>query len=373
MLAVLSTVGGGMRPASAHQIQPVVADVKVGADKLEITMFVELEILAAGLDISTITNIRQSPLVDTYDTLRALPPAELEAAFRRAWPQVAPMFVARAGDTPLALRITGISVPPVGDVTQLRESVLSLEADLPDDGSPVVFGWDEMLGPLVVRQMPADGSEPAEDAYTAYLTDGALTDPMERDSVASVSALGFFAEYIYLGFIHIVPRGLDHILFVLGLFFFSLRMKPLLVQVTTFTLAHTFTLALATLKIVQMPSSIVEPLIAASIVIVALENIRGGRIGWERVAVVFVFGLLHGLGFASVLGDIGFAQGRLALGLIGFNLGVELGQLAVIAVAWAALALPFGKQDWYRGVIAVPASVTIGLIGAWWVVERTVL
>ena len=355
----------------AHEIQPVVADVKVGSDRVDITMFIELELLAAGLDLSEITNTRESPLVDAYDVLRALEPADMQDAFIRAWPRLKPDFTARAGETDLDLEIVSIFVPEVGDVLTLRESVLSLSAELPPDGTPVVFGWSEMFGPLVVRQVPADGSEPAEDASTAYLVDGALTEPMERDNVGSVGAFAFFGQYTWLGVIHIVPRGLDHILFVLGLFFFSLRMGPLLWQVTTFTLAHTITLALATLDIVSVPASVVEPLIAASIVVVAVENIRGGKIGWERIAVVFVFGLLHGLGFASVLGDIGFQAGRLAIGLIGFNIGVELGQLAVIAVAYVLLAVPFGKRPWYRRVIAVPASVAIGLIGTYWVLERT--
>lgn len=355
----------------AHEIQPVVADVRVGTASLDITMYIELELLAAGLDLSEITNTRQSPLVDAYDVLRALEPADMEDAFRRAWPRLVPDFVARAGTTDLGLAITSIFVPAVGDVTELRESILTLRADLPPDGTPVVFGWSEYFGPLVVRQMPADGSEPAEDAYAAYLVDGALTEPMERDRVGTVSAGAFFAEYVYLGIIHIVPRGLDHILFVLGLFFFALQMRPLIWQITTFTLAHTVTLALATLGIVTVSPAIVEPLIAASIVVVAVENIRGGRMGWSRLAIVFGFGLLHGLGFASVLGDIGFSEGRLVLGLIAFNVGVEIGQLAVIAVAFAVLAVPFGKRPWYRRVIAVPASAAIALMATYWVLDRT--
>ena len=117
----------------------------------------------------------------------------------------------------------------------------------------------------------------------------------------------------------------------------------------------------------------VEPLIAASIVYVAVENIIGGRIGAFRVAVVFCFGLLHGLGFASVLGDVGLEAGRFVVGLIGFNIGVELGQLAVIAAAFLLVGLPFGKKSWYRMGVTIPVSLAIAAVGAWWTVERVFL
>jgi hypothetical protein len=136
------------------------------------------------------------------------------------------------------------------------------------------------------------------------------------------------------------------------------------------------TLALASLKIVSVPAAIVEPLIAASIVYVAVENIFGGRnnnVAWTRVAVVFGFGLLHGLGFASVLSDVGLPEGRFVIALIGFNVGVELGQLAVVAAALLLFAMPFGRQTWYRSVIAIPASCLIAGIGAWWTFERVFL
>ena len=178
------------------------------------------------------------------------------------------------------------------------------------------------------------------------------------------------------GFEHIIPKGLDHILFVLGLFFFALRLGPLLWQITAFTLAHTVTLALASLKIVSVPATIVESLIAASIVYVAVENIFGrnnGKVAWPRVAVVFGFGLLHGLGFASVLSDMGLPEGRFVIALIGFKIGVELGQLAIIATAFLVFAMPFGRQTWYRSMIAIPASCLIAGIGAWWMFERVFL
>lgn len=133
------------------------------------------------------------------------------------------------------------------------------------------------------------------------------------------------------------------------------------------------TLVLASLGILEILASIVEPLIAASIACVAEENIFSGRSGWGRLAVVFAFGLLHGLGFASVLGDVGLSGDRFVVGLIGFNIGVELGQMAVIAVAFVLLGLPFGRRVWYRTAIVIPASSAIALVGTWWTIERVFL
>mgnify|MGYP000197479060 FL=1 len=155
-----------------------------------------------------------------------------------------------------------------------------------------------------------------------------------------------------------------------GLFFFSLKLRPLLIQVTAFTLAHTTALALAILGYVQVPANIVEPLIAASIVYVALENVFQTQYRMSRTAVVFGFGLLHGLGFASVLGDIGLEPTRFLTGLIGFNIGVELGQLTVLAIAYATVGYWFGSKSWYRARIAIPASLLIAAIAVYWVIER---
>ena len=118
---------------------------------------------------------------------------------------------------------------------------------------------------------------------------------------------------------------------------------------------------------------LVEALIAISIAYVAIENIFQSKLGWWRIVVVFCFGLLHGLGFASVLGDLGLAQGQFILSLIAFNIGVELGQLAIIASALIILTLPFGRSQRYRKLVVIPGSVVIAGIGLWWAIERIFL
>lgn len=356
--------------ATAHEVRPAVADVAVSPDRVEMRLRLALEPLIVGMDLAGLSDTGDSPLAAEHDALRAAPPAEVERALREAWPGLAPNFVLIAGETPVSAEIEAVEIPEVGDVALPRDSVLVLSAALPPDDSDVRAGWAARLGPLVVRQ-EGEGA-----TYAVYLTDGALSDPMPRLGAAVEDPLTAFGRYLVLGFEHIVPLGLDHILFVLGLFFYAARLRPLLWQVTSFTLAHTATLALATLDIVSVPPEVVEPLIAASIVYVAVENVfhQGERrIGPTRVAIVFGFGLLHGLGFASVLGDIGLEPAQLILGLVAFNIGVELGQLAVIAAAFLAVGLWFRAKHWYQPAIAAPASLAIAAVGGWWVVERTLL
>ncbi len=353
--------------ASAHEIRPSVADVEVDEAELRMSIRLTLESFVAGINLEGLENTNFSPEAALYDQFRAMTPAALEAAVRADWPRIVQGFVIESGDTRVVPEIVGMTIPAPGNLELPRDSTLILRADLPEGDAPVQIGWDASYGELVLRQVGG-----GEEAYEGFLTGGDLSEPLPRAGVLTESAWAVFLRYVGAGFEHIIPLGLDHILFVLGLFFFATRFGPLFWQVTAFTLAHTITLALAANNIVSIPASVVEPLIAASIVYVGVENTFGWGNVRGRTALVFAFGLLHGLGFASVLGDYGIATERFAAALIGFNIGVEFGQLAVIAIAFALVGW-FIRRDWYRRVIAIPASLVIAAIGAYWVVERTLL
>ncbi|UWQ21877.1 HupE/UreJ family protein [Jannaschia sp. W003] len=398
LLAAVLSMPGAL--ATAHEIEPTVADVAVGADAVEVRLRTAAEALIAGIDLGAVADTDEAPEAERHDALRRLEPAALEAALRESWPAIREDFVLLAGDAALEPELEAVEIPEVGDPELRRDSVLVLRAPLPADGSGVRMGLAPDRGALIVRQ--GDG----EASYEAFLSGGDLTDPMPRDAVAAQNAAQVFGQYLWQGVLHIVPMGLDHILFVLGLFFYALAWRPLLWQVTSFTAAHTVTLALATVGIVRIPGTsmwIVESIIAASIVYVAVENLvairrarrvpaaaaaggpvtEGGvetpRIGWDRIAVVFAFGLLHGLGFASVFSELD-VSGNLAVKLIGFNVGVELGQLLVIAVAFAFILAAFrvmGRRlspvaEGFHAV-AVVGSLLIAAQGVWWVIERTIL
>ncbi|MDH5711559.1 MAG: HupE/UreJ family protein, partial [Gammaproteobacteria bacterium] len=171
-------------------------------------------------------------------------------------------------------------------------------------------------------------------------------------------------------FAHIVPKGTDHLLFILGIFLLSLHMRPLLWQVTMFTLAHTITLGLSMNGIIALPANIVEPLIALSIAYIGVENIFAHSLHRSRLVLVFAFGLLHGLGFAGVLSDFGMPDDDFAIALISFNVGVELAQLAIIATAFALLGYWFRHKNWYRSRVIVPASALIAVTGLIWTIQR---
>ncbi len=191
------------------------------------------------------------------------------------------------------------------------------------------------------------------------------------------SRVEMLAVYARIGFQHILPGGADHILFVLAIFLSTRRIGALAWQVSAFTLAHTATLALVAGGAIAPSPAIVEPLIAATIAFVAFENLLFADMTRWRPLVVFGFGLIHGMGFAGAFGELGLAPGLFWTSLAGFNIGVELGQLAVLA-----LALPVGlvarrlisasrlHADMYHRLFVQPVSACIGAVGLWWLATR---
>ena len=352
--------------ASAHEVQPTIADLTVDSGRLTIEMRLNAEAFVAGIDLDGLSDTDAASESDVYDRLRALEPAVFETelrAFAEDW--LAGLRIEAGG--PVRLAVDAVTVGEVGNTELPRETVLRLTGRVPDGASALTLGWPDGAGDLVLRQQGVD------DPFTGLVAGGETAGPIPLAGGAALTGWQTFAAYVPVGFDHILPKGLDHILFVLGLFFLSTRLAPLLWQISAFTLAHTLTLALGALGLVNIPGSIVEPLIAASIVYVALENVMHEGLNRWRPLVVFGFGLLHGLGFASVLGEFGLPPDRFVPALIGFNVGVELGQLTVIAIAFLAVGLWFGRKPWYRKAIAIPASLAIAAVGAWWFVERVFL
>ena len=211
-----------------------------------------------------------------------------------------------------------------------------------------------LLLPLLLLLVPA--------AASAHALDGV--------DVSKLSQADAIWIYLKLGFEHILPLGLDHILFVLSIALLEPRLKSVLVQATAFTVAHSITLGLAMYGLISPPPGIIEPIIALSILFVALENILVSKLNPWRVVVVFGFGLVHGMGFASVLTGLGLPRRLFLESLLAFNVGVELGQVAVILLAWGLVGYWFSGKPWYKQRVVVPASIVIGLIAAYWTVER---
>lgn len=176
--------------------------------------------------------------------------------------------------------------------------------------------------------------------------------------------------YLRLGFHHIIPNGADHILFVSALCLLSNKIKTILWQATAFTVAHSVTLALSMKNIIVVPSAITEPVIALSICFVAIENILFSGLKPWRILIVFMFGLIHGMGFASALNEIGLPPNKFYASILAFNAGVELGQILIIVLIFSSLVAFFGKKSWYRQRIVYPLSTAIALIAGYWTITR---
>ncbi len=227
-----------------------------------------------------------------------------------------------------------------------------------------------------------DGMDPALCRELARLNsseDIAEEAPTQEETAAINVQRSVFATvliYIRIGFQHILPGGLDHILFVIALFLASTKLKPLLIQISAFTLAHTATLMLTALGLITPASGIIEPLIALTIAWAAIENLIFKTMRWWRPLLVFAFGLVHGMGFAGAFGDLGLPKDLFWTSLIGFNLGVEIGQLAIIGMAFAAAVYyrgvlhQAGRMDLYRPLIVWPLSALIAAAGLWWACVR---
>jgi hypothetical protein len=248
--------------------------------------------------------------------------------------------------------------------------VLEAHVELPEGATAVSVRQAVDIGPFVIRAQAIEGAE-----APIHWALGGGTTPVEirmDGAVAPPSRWDVFLQFLGLGFTHILPKGLDHILFVLGLFLLSPRWKALLMQVSAFTVAHTLTLAASIYGVVRLSPTIVEPVIALSIVWIAIENLTTSELKPWRVALVFAFGLLHGLGFAGVLAELGLPRERSLSALLSFNLGVELGQLAVLAIAFLLVGA-FRNRSGYRRAVVAPASFAIAAVGLWWFVERAFL
>ncbi len=353
----------------AHELRPTISEVTFpeGEDRWRIVFQpINLEALVGRVGADH-DNTNDSANAAVYDGLRELSSGDLRAEFDGFAPEFLSNINVMAGDQRLEAEIESVIIPPEGDLALPRDSLVTIGGPVPEGVSEIVVSWAPQYGDLVVRT-PVDANG---DGYAGFLTGGEQSAPLIVNGGADQSAMEAFLDYLVVGFEHILPLGLDHILFIIGLFLLSTAFRPLLIQTTAFTLAHTVTLALGALGYINIPGSIVEPLIALSITFVAVENIFSDKLNKWRPFVIFGFGLLHGLGFAGVLSEFGFAPGQFVASLIAFNIGVEIGQLAVIAICFLVVGIWFSNRDWYRPGIVYPASLAIGGYSFAWFIERS--
>ena len=260
---------------------------------------------------------------------------------------------------PAPVEMIDVTIGEVGDVEFARQSQLIVGGTIPEGAEALTFAWDASFGQIVFRALNEDRS-----GYVALLQGAERSEPV----AIARSWTAAFIDHVGIGFAQFLPFGFDHVLFVVGLFLLSTQLRPLLTQVVSFTLAHSIALAVGALGLVNVPGEVVGPLLALSVVYVGVENILTTTLSPWRPIVVFVFGLFHGLAFAGGFAEHGAAAGQVASALIGFNIGVELGQLAVILACVLAVGFWFGRKPWYRQAVIIPGSVIVSLVGLYWFV-----
>ncbi len=368
--------------AWAHPTLPTVALVKVTEDgRVRITLVHDA--LAYALN-DTSARVSDSDM----RALLSGPESELADAFKDARERLEGGFQLSADGAAVAFEI--VDEPRVDAVRLWKEQnpgqplplkmEFGISAVLPRGAAAMTLRFPAVLSEVLLsvdrpgvepQALPLSAGErsPAIDVRGASGAARSTSDGGERAPARPASFAEVALRYARLGYLHIIPRGADHALFVLGLFLLTPRVGSVLWQISAFTLAHTMTLTLATLHVVTLPARIIEPAIAVSIAFIAVENLVVRRVHPWRTLVAFVFGLVHGMGFASGLMEIGLPTGQLAAGLVAFNVGVEGGHLTVLAGAFLLLGWWRGRA-WYRSRVSIPVSIVIALVALVWFVQR---
>ena len=355
--------------AFSHELKPSIANFKfvkkADATNFKLKIQLNLEAILANIDPSH-SDTDQSKNSNYYNQLRKLKPDILRNEFKKILYDFKNNIFITQADQNLNFNIDKVEIDEIGNIEVSRETIIYISGQNINK-EKLKVGWNENYGPLILRVL--DFNE--EIVYTEYLKTDSISKYFSINNKKQSLSSEIY-NYLIVGFTHIVPKGLDHILFVIGLFLFSPKFKPLLIQISAFTLAHTITIFLGVLNIIKIPTTIVEPIIALSISYIAIENIFLKQISIWRPIIVFIFGLLHGLGFAGVISEIGLSKSNFVASLVSFNVGVELGQLFIIAICYFGAAYWFKNRAWYKKFFTNPLSIIISIIGLYWFIERII-
>ena len=365
--------------SSADVVKPALIEISVKTDgTFSIELRASIEALLTGIN-ARYKNTKESPNAEAYDKLRVMQSEQLRQAFADFEKEFLEQVSIYFDEEKTPFKITRVDIPEPGYTKVPRISTIIVEGEVPLTAKSLTWYYPARFGDNAVRVRQVDEvNEKWHWSAWQWLRNDQQSESFSLTEVfTQPSVLEIIQVYLVSGIEHILPKGLDHILFILGIFLLSIHLRPLLWQVTMFTIAHTITLGLSMNGIINLPANIVEPLIALSIAFIGLENIWSPVLHRSRLFIVFGFGLLHGMGFASVLSDFGMPENDFATALISFNIGVEIAQLTIIAVAW--LIFGFGvrrhldNDQQYRKWVVIPGSAIIAIIGLYWTWERIVI
>ena len=353
----------------SHEIKPSIADFTYDENFLNIKIRLNAELILSNIDASKISNTNSSSLSDIYDKLRILNKIELENLFKSSWQEISTNIDIKINNETKIINLINIEVEDIKNFEISRDTHIYLQVLLNNNSEYFTFSWIKKYGPIILRENSNHKLE--DELFTEYLQSGIESNKFYFNEKNFKNTLNSFINFFILGVEHIIPKGLDHILFIFGLFLFSSSLKKLITQITIFTIAHSITLIFVSLSLMKINPQIVEPIIALSIVYVGIENIFKNYVKeYLRYVVILFFGLLHGLGFALVLSDIGYRSTDLFINLISFNIGIEVAQISIVLVLYLLVALNFAKNKNYRMFFQVPSSILISSIGLYWFFER---
>lgn len=356
----------------ADVVKPALIEISAHkGGKVEIEIRASIEALLTGIN-GQYKNTQDAPQAEEYDALRVLSASELGAAFEPFKQRFLTDINLQVDGQAVELNLAKVDIPPPGYPKVPRISLIVLQGQVATQSGQLTWYYPAAFGDNAVRVRQVD--EANEKWHWSQWQWLRKDEPSQAFSLTEVfqqpSWVSIMVEYVELGFVHIVPKGLDHILFIVGLFLFSVQLRPLLWQVTMFTIAHTITLGLSMAGVISLSAQIIEPLIALSIAYIGVENLFVRGLHKTRLLLVFGFGLLHGLGFAEMLAELGMPDGAFLTALLSFNIGVEIGQLAVLVLSFVLLLGWLHRRSWYRAVVAIPMSLLIAVVGCYWMLER---
>lgn len=358
-------------PVSADVVRPALIEISINTNgTYRVEVRASIEALLTGIN-AKYKNTQDSPMAEAYDALRVLPPGELGKSFEPFKSRFTEIIELRFDKDRMPLKVTLTDIPEAGYTKVPRISLIVLEGKIDRSVELVDWYYPAAFGDNAVRVRQVDElNERWHWSEWQWLRKDQRSEPFSLAEVFTQRSVWKTINiYLVSGFEHILPKGLDHILFILGIFLLSLQLRPLLWQVTMFTVAHTITLGLSAAGYINLPEYIVQPLIALSIAYVGIENIWHKSLHNSRLLLVFSFGLLHGVGFASMLKDFGMPDDAFLTALISFNVGVELGQLGVIILAFMVVGW-FRNQESYRAAVIIPGSMMIAVTGLYWTADR---
>ena len=355
----------------SHEIKPSIADFSINESSLTFEIRLNAELILSGIDASDIQNTDNSNLSYKYDDLRKLPDNDLKENIMSNWDNISQNIYIKLDGDVQELNLLSIEIINQRNYEVTRDTIINFHIPLDKKNTSFSFSMSKKFGSIILREQNLYKN--VDQLYTNYLNSGDASDLINLNHTVALTKINSFIKYLFLGIQHIIPKGLDHILFIIGLFLFSNLIRPLLLQVTMFTIAHTITLVIASLSLINVNASIVEPLIALSIVYIGVENIFKKYSNTKiRYYVIFLFGLLHGLGFALVLKDVGLDYSNLLINLVSFNIGVEIAQIFILFLLYLTIGLFFSKKKYYKIIFQIPLSLFISLIAIYWFVERII-